>query len=170
MQNLVSDLLEYSRVGIRGKEFVPTNSGAVLQAALTNLKIAIEEASAMVTHDPLPTVRADAMQLCQLFQNLLGNALKFHGPAPPRIHVSAQKADYEWRFSVRDTGIGIDPQHAERIFVIFQRLHSGAEYPGTGIGLAISKKIAERHGGRMWVESEPGKGATFFFTLPIPER
>ena len=170
MQDLISDLLDYSRVGMRGKEFVPTNCEAVLQAALTNLKVALEETNALVTHDPLPTVRADGMQLCQLFQNLIGNALKFRGPAPPRIHVSAQAADYEWRFSVRDNGSGIDPQHAERIFVIFQRLHSAAEYPGTGIGLAISKKIAERHGGRMWVESEPGKGATFFFTLPITER
>lgn len=170
MQNLINDLLDYSRVGIRGKEFVPTNSEAVLQAALTNLKLALEETNALVTHDPLPTVRADGMQLCQLFQNLIGNALKFQGPAPPRIHVSAQAADYECRFSVRENGIGIDPQHAERIFVIFQRLHGAAEYPGTGIGLAISKKIAERHGGRMWVESEPGKGATFFFTLPITER
>ncbi len=169
MQILINDLLTYSRVGTRGKDFNPTNCEAALEAALTNLKKGIEETGAVVSHDPLPTVPADETQLGQLIQNLVGNALKFHGSAPPRVHVSAQEVDGEWRFSVRDNGIGIDPQHADRIFVIFQRLHTAAEYPGTGIGLAISKKIVERHGGRIWVESEPGHGATFYFTLGTVE-
>jgi signal transduction histidine kinase len=170
MQALINDLLTYSRVGTRGKKWAPTSCEAVLEAAQMNLKNAIEETGGVVTHDPLPTVQADETQLRQVFQNLVGNALKFHGSAPPRVHVSAQEVDGEWRFSVRDDGIGIDPQYAERIFVIFQRLHTEAEYPGTGIGLAISKKIVERHGGRIWVESAPGHGATFYFTLGTVER
>ncbi len=165
MQVLINDLLAYSRVGSRGKEFAPTDCEAILEAALMNLRKAIEETGAVVTYDPLPTAPSDETQLCQVFQNLIGNALKFHGSAPPRVHVSAQDTDGKWRFSVRDNGIGIDPRHAERIFQVFQRLHTTAEYPGTGIGLAIAKKIVERHGGRIWVESEPGEGATFYFTL-----
>jgi signal transduction histidine kinase len=170
MQVLLNDLLAYSRVGTRGKELVPTESEAALKAALTNLMKSIEETGATVTHDPLPAVMADETQLCQVFQNLVGNALKFHGSEPLRIHVSAQPEDGRWRFSVRDNGIGIDPQNAERIFVIFQRLHRGPQYPGTGLGLAISKRIVERHGGRIWVESELGKGATFYFTLEGESR
>jgi PAS domain S-box-containing protein len=166
MQMLISDLLAYSRVGTRGNEFAPTSCETVLEIVLTNLKTAIEEAGALVTHDPLPTVMADQGQLCQVFQNLLANALKFHGSTPPHVHVSAERGEDEWRFSVRDNGIGIDPQDAERIFVIFERLHTSAEFPGTGIGLAISKKVVERHGGRIGVESEPGAGATFYFTIP----
>jgi chemotaxis family two-component system sensor kinase Cph1 len=129
--------------------------------------VSIEETQAVVTSDPLPAVYADGTQLGQLFQNLLGNALKFHGPRPPRIHVTAKPNGREWLFSVQDQGIGLDPQFAERIFVIFQRLHTRREYPGTGLGLALCKKIVERHGGRIWVNSQPGNGATFFFTLPI---
>lgn len=165
MQVLVNDLLAYSRVGTRGGELAPTRSEATLEAALANLKQSVEEAGATVSHDPLPTVLADETQLCQVFQNLVGNALKFRSSEPPRVHISAQPADGQWRFSVRDNGIGIDPQHAERIFVIFQRLHAASKYPGTGLGLAISKRIVERHGGRIWVESELGKGATFYFTM-----
>ncbi len=165
MQVLVNDLLTYSRVGTRGKELAPTSSEATVEAALANLKKAIEETGATVTHDPLPTVLVDQTQLCQVFQNLIGNALKFRSAQPPRIHISAHLENGHWRFSVRDNGIGIDPQHAERIFVIFQRLHGASEYPGTGLGLAISKRIVERHGGRIWVESELGKGSTFCFTL-----
>jgi light-regulated signal transduction histidine kinase (bacteriophytochrome) len=128
--------------------------------------VAIEENNARVTHDELPIVMADETQLVQVFQNLIGNAIKFHSEEAPHIHVSAEKNKKEWIFSVRDNGKGIDPQYHDRIFVIFQRLQGKGEYPGTGIGLAICKRIIERHGGRIWVESEPGKGSTFYFTLP----
>ncbi|MBI2090759.1 MAG: GAF domain-containing protein [Deltaproteobacteria bacterium] len=169
MQRLIHDLLAYSRVGTRGNEFKPTNCEAVLGRTLFNLKAAIEECGAVVTHDPLPTVTGDGMQLEHLFQNLIGNAIKFRNQESPRIHLSSERKDGEWLFSVRDNGIGIDPQYAERIFVIFQRLHGREEYPGTGVGLAICKKIVERHGGRIWVESEIGKGATFSFTIPASD-
>jgi light-regulated signal transduction histidine kinase (bacteriophytochrome) len=167
MQGLINDLLVYSRVGARVKGFEPADCTAVLDQALANLQAAIEKSGAVVTHDPLPAVTADKLQLVQLFQNLIGNAIKFHVEAPPRIHISAEQKGNEWVFSVRDNGIGIEPQYAERIFVIFQRLHTREEYPGTGIGLAICKKIVERRGGRIWVESQPGTGSTFYFTIPI---
>jgi PAS domain S-box-containing protein len=167
MQKLINDLLAYSRVGTRGKGFEPTDCTGVLDQAIANLKAAIEESGAVVTHDPLPIVMADNLQLVQLFQNLIGNAIKFHGKEPLRVHVSAGQKENEWVISVRDNGIGIDHQYAERIFVIFQRLHTKEEYPGTGIGLAICKKIVERRGGRIWVESQPGIGSTFYFTIPI---
>jgi PAS domain S-box-containing protein len=166
MWRLINDLLTYSRVGAWGKEFEPIDCETVLDQSLNNLKVAIEENGAVVTHDPLPTVMADNPQLVQLFQNLIGNAIKFRGKEPPRIHASAGRNGSGWIFSVRDNGIGIAPEYAERIFVIFQRLHGREEYPGTGIGLAICQKIVERHGGRIWVESEVGRGATFYFTLP----
>lgn len=166
MQRLIHDLLAYSRVNTQGQVFEPTSVEALVGYALDNLRSAVEESRAVVTHDPLPTVMADERQLLQLFQNLLSNALKFRGEQPPRVHVSAARRGSEWLFSVRDNGIGIDPQYAERIFVVFQRLHNIAEYPGTGIGLAICKKIVERHGGRIWMESELGQGAAFYFTLP----
>jgi light-regulated signal transduction histidine kinase (bacteriophytochrome) len=169
MQTLINDLLAYSRVGMSGKEFASVDCESVLATVLSNLSSTIEETQAIVSHDPLPEVRADATQLCQVFQNLIANALKFHGPEAPRIHISSQPQGGEWQFSVRDNGIGIDPQNANRIFVIFQRLHAGRDYPGTGIGLAIVKKIVERHGGRVWVESQPDQGSTFTFTLPITE-
>jgi signal transduction histidine kinase/DNA-binding response OmpR family regulator len=177
MQALINDLLAYSRVGTRGKPFEPTNCEAILEQALTNLQVAIEENGAALTHDLLPTVMADATQLTQLFQNLIGNAIKFRGEESPHIHISAHRPSAienrqcdEWVFSVRDNGIGIDPEYHERIFMIFQRLHTREEYPGTGIGLAICRKIVERHGGRIWVESQPGKGSTFYFTIPMIER
>jgi len=166
MQTMINDLLTYSRVGTKGKPFEPTDCGVVLRGVLANLKVAIEESGAVVTHDDLPTVMADDVQLTQLLQNLIGNAIKFHGDLPPEVHIGVECKDGEWLFSVQDNGIGIDPQHFERIFAVFQRLHSRSEYPGTGIGLAICKKIVERHGGRIWVESEPGKGSTFYFTMP----
>jgi PAS domain S-box-containing protein len=166
MKQLIEDLLAYSRVGTRGRDPEPTDAGAALEQALANLRASIEASGATVTHDPLPTVRADASQLVQLFQNLVGNALKFRGGEAPRIHVGAQEQAAEVELSVRDNGIGIDPQYFERIFVIFQRLHSKAEYEGTGIGLAICKKIVDRHGGRIRVESQPGRGSTFYCTLP----
>jgi PAS domain S-box-containing protein len=167
MQRLINDLLAYSRVGTRAKPIEPTDCTAVLDQALANLKAAIEMSGAVVTHGPLPTVIADDLQLVQLLQNLIGNAIKFHVEKPPCIHVSAEQKGNEWVFSVRDNGIGIDPHYAERIFVIFQRLHTREEYPGTGIGLAICKKIVERRGGRIWVESQPGTGSRFYFTIPI---
>lgn len=166
MQRLINDLLTYSRIGTRGKLPEPTDAHAVLGEALKNLAAAIEENRAMVTNDDLPTVRADATQLALVFQNLIGNAIKFHGLEDPRVHVGAAEQAGEWVFSVRDNGIGIEPQYVDRIFVIFQRLHTREEYPGTGIGLAVCKRIVERHGGRIWFESETGKGSTFFFSIP----
>jgi PAS domain S-box-containing protein len=166
MQRLIEDLLAYSRVSSRGAELAPTDANAILERVLANLKLATEEARATITHDPLPVVPADQSQLEHVFLNLIGNALKFRGAERPAIHVTAAQRDGEWLFTVRDNGIGIEAQYFERIFVIFQRLHGREEYPGTGIGLAITKRIVERHGGRIWVESEPGRGTTFFFTLP----
>jgi PAS domain S-box-containing protein len=169
MQNLINDLLAYSRVGTRGKPFVTVACENVLEEAMANLQIAIEESGASITHDPLPQVTGDPTQLIQLFQNLLSNAIKFRGSEPPRIQVRAQREQGEWVFGVSDNGIGLEAKFAERIFVIFQRLHDRASYPGTGIGLAICKRIVQRHGGRIWVESQPGSGATFYFTIPVKE-
>lgn len=167
MQKLIDDLLMYSRLGTRGKKFEWTDCEVVLCDTLVDMKPTIEMSGAVITHDPLPTVMADDTQLAQLFQNLIGNAVKFRRDEPPVVHVSAHKNGKEWFFYVKDNGIGIDPKYAEKIFLIFQRLHGREEYPGTGIGLAICKRIVERHGGRIWVESELGKGATFCFTLPV---
>jgi len=166
MQRLIEDLLAFSRVGTRGQALEPTDANGALDRALESLKLAIDETGATITRDGLPTVTADAGQLEHLFLNLLTNALKFRGPSPPEIRIAAERHDREWVFHVHDNGIGIDPQYFERIFIIFQRLHGKNEYPGTGIGLAICKKIVERHGGRIWVESQPGRGATFSFALP----
>jgi light-regulated signal transduction histidine kinase (bacteriophytochrome) len=166
MQTLINDLLAYSRVGTRGKPLEPTDSHAALGEAIRNLAALIGENRAIITNDSLPTVRADASQLVLVFQNLLANAIKFRRKDLPHIHVSARDHDREWVFAVKDNGIGIEPQHAERVFVIFQRLHTREEYPGTGIGLAVCRRIVERHGGKIWFESEPGKGTTFFFTVP----
>jgi len=170
MQQLINDLLAYSRVETRGKEFSPTNCDEVVDLVIGDLSAAIAEAAAVVTRDSLPTVMADASQLGQLFQNLIANAVKYRRDEPPRVHVSAERDDGGWRFAVQDNGIGIDRQYFDRIFVIFQRLHGKGDYPGTGIGLAICKKIVERHGGRIWVESEPGQGTTFYFTIPERQR
>ncbi|HET7671962.1 MAG TPA: PAS domain S-box protein [Burkholderiales bacterium] len=169
MKQLIEDLLAYSRVGTKGKEFRPTPLDASLKRAVTNLRAAIEEAGASVTWDPLPTVAIDEVQLAQLFQNLIGNALKFRGPSVPRVHVSAAEQEGDWRITIADNGIGIEPQYFERIFMLFQRLHAMGEYPGTGIGLAICKKVVERHGGTIWVTSAPGEGSQFHFTLPKRE-
>jgi len=167
MDALIRDLLAYSRVDARGASLAPSDAQQAFDAAVANLKVAIEESGAVISHEPLPSVRADAVQLTQLFQNLIGNAIKFRGTEPPRIHIGAHRSDSEWIFSIRDNGIGIESKYFERIFVIFQRLHTRQEYAGTGMGLAICKKIVERHGGRIWVESTPGKGATFFLALPV---
>jgi signal transduction histidine kinase len=171
MEQLIQDLLTYSRVSAPDKQFQPVDCQAAFTLALINLKTAIEESGAIVTCSALPVVLGDHTQLAQLFQNLIGNAVKYRSATPPTVHVSATRPSMpddseEWLFSVRDNGIGIDPQYADRIFVIFQRLHGREQYPGTGVGLAICKKIVERHGGRIWVESQLGQGATFYFTLP----
>ena len=170
MQTLVKDLLAYSQVGIRSRALKPVDSSEILAQALTNLKVAIEESNAVVTHDTLPAILADSSHLVRLFQNLIANAIKFRSDEPPRIHVSAEQKEDQWVFSIRDNGIGIDPENAKRIFVIFQRVHGSSQYPGTGIGLAICKKIVEHHGGRLWVESETGKGSTFYFTMPAASK
>ena len=167
MQRLIQDLLSYSRITTQDRALESVDSNQALESALENLRMTIEKEQGVVTHDPLPTVLADPTQLIQLFQNLIGNAIKFRGEQSPRVHVSAVRKDKDWVFAVRDNGIGIDPEFAQRIFVIFQRLHTSADYPGTGIGLALCKKIVERHGGRIWVESQPGHGATFYFTWPF---
>jgi signal transduction histidine kinase len=166
MHRLINDLLAYARVGSRAAEFVPTDCEAILADAVSNLEGAMEENGATVTHDPLPTVMADPDQLSRLFQNLFSNAIKFRAPDPPVVHVSARRNGNEWLFSVRDNGIGIASEHFERIFLIFQRLQGKSEHSGTGVGLAICKKIVGRHGGKIWIESQPGKGSTFYFTLP----
>jgi PAS domain S-box-containing protein len=165
MQALIDDLLAYSRVSTRGPQLEPTDATYAIIAALQNLRAAITESGGEVLYDPLPVVMADPGQLTSLFQNLIGNAIKFRAVAPPRIHVTAVKRSDDWLFCVQDNGIGIDPKYRERIFGIFQRLHTREEYAGTGIGLAICRRIAERHGGHIWVESTPGTGSTFYFTL-----
>lgn len=167
MQRLIQDLLAFSRIGTKGKVPEPVSSEEALAAALKNLQIRLEESKAQVNHQPLPVVVADKNQLAQVFQNLLGNAMKFSGEDSPRIDIGVKKAGNFAEFSVRDHGIGFEPRHADRIFVLFQRLNSRELYEGTGIGLAICKKIVERHGGRIWAESQPGKGATFHFTFPL---
>ena len=166
MKQLIEDLLTYSRVGTRSREFHPIAIESALRRALMNLKSSIDESSASVSYDALPTLEADELQLTQLFQNLIGNALKFRSASVPRIHVEVTQLENAFQFAVRDNGIGIDAQYFERIFMVFQRLHNKGECPGTGIGLAICKKVVERHGGRIWVESRPDEGASFFFTLP----
>lgn len=167
MKSLIEALLAYSRVGRRGKAFAQTDCSKIVAHTLLSLSMIIEESQASVTYDALPTVMGDGSQLGQLFQNLISNAIKFRGEETPSVHISAEPEGDCWLFSVRDNGIGIEPQYAERIFLIFQRLHTRAEYPGTGIGLAMCKKIVEHHGGRIWLESESGQGTTFFFTLPM---
>ncbi len=169
MQKLIGDLLAFSRVSTRGKDPEAVDCEVALRNSLANLRLVVEENKAVITHDPLPTVLADPTQLSQLLQNLLANAIKFQGSESPNIHISAKFHEDKWEIAVRDNGIGFDPQFSDRIFVIFQRLHGKTEYPGTGIGLSICKKIVQRHGGEIWVESAPGEGSTFHFTLPAAE-
>ena len=165
MQQLIDDLLAYAQASARQRQFQTISSETALSTALQNLAAAIQESEAVIRSGPLPEVCADPVQLGQMFQNLLGNAIKFRKSAAPRIDVACEEDPDEWRFSVGDDGIGIDPESADRIFQLFQRLHTRQEYPGTGIGLAICKKIAEEHGGRIWVTSQTGQGATFQFTI-----
>ena len=170
MKALINDLLTYSRVGTHGKLFEPVDCEKIFNRTLANLETKIVESGAVITYDPMPEVIADEGQIVQLFQNLMSNAIKFRGDKTPEIHVGAKRTGREWQFCVRDNGIGIAPEFIDRIFVLFQRLHTIDEYEGTGIGLAICKKVVERHGGRIWVESQPGRGATFYFTIPENPR
>jgi len=167
MQRMINDLLQYSRVGTRGKLFEQTDSKIALDLAIRNLIVAIKENDALITQDALPIIMADSIQLIQVFQNLIGNAIKYRGDEPSKIHISAKRKGNEWIFSVKDNGIGIESKHFDRIFLIFQSLHNKISYPGSGIGLSICKKIVERHGGRIWVESQPGMGSTFYFSIPL---
>ncbi len=166
MRDLINDLLAYSRVSTRGSALAATDCNVALDTALANLSVAIRESGALVTKDRLPTVMADSTQITQVLQNLLGNAIKFRAARTPEIHVGAERNGGAWLFSVRDNGIGMEAVYSERIFKVFQRLHTRREYAGTGIGLAICKKIIERHGGRIWVTSQPNEGSTFHFTIP----
>ena len=170
MKSLINDLLIFSRVGTRAKLFKATDMNNVLEKALANVRQSIKDTNATITNDPLPVIIADDSQMLQLFQNLISNALKFHGEEDPHIHVSGEEVkEEEWIFSVRDNGIGIDSKNFDRIFVIFQCLHKKDEYGGTGIGLAVCKKIVKRHGGKIWVKSKLGKGSTFYFSIPKRE-
>jgi len=168
LEQQIQDLLDYSRVTTRGKEFTEVDLNQVVAQVLRDMSLLIQEKKAQISCDPLPLVMGDAAQLTRVYQNLIGNALKFCGDKPPRVHLGAKEDAGEWLFFVQDQGIGIDPRHYDRIFRMFERLHPRSQYPGTGIGLAICRKIVERHGGRIWVESEPGKGSTFWFSLPKP--
>lgn len=172
MRELIDALLSYSRIDTRGQAFRRLSMDQVLTVALANLRESIAQAKAEVTRAPLPDLEGDPVQLGQVLQNLIGNAIKFHGPNPPHIWVEVERRGPDWRFSVRDDGIGILPEYQERIFVLFQRLHSREEYPGTGIGLSVCKKVVERHGGKLWVEStgRPGEGTTFLFTIPVDRK
>jgi PAS domain S-box-containing protein len=166
MQSLISDLLAYSRVTSYAGEFEEVDLNKVIEEVLFNLEIVIEENNAVITNETLLKISADYSQMVQVFQNIIGNALKYRSKKTPKIHISSRKEDDKWLFSVKDNGIGIDPEYSEKIFQIFRRLHTREEYEGTGIGLAITKRIIERHGGKIWVESEPGNGSVFFFTIP----
>jgi PAS domain S-box-containing protein len=166
MQQLINDLLAYSRVGTRGREFEVVNLETVLERVLSNLQVVIDESGVKLSADDLPKIVGDPLQIMQVVQNLIANAIKFRGEAPLEVYVGAERGDSEWVFYVKDNGIGIAPKYADRIFLIFQRLHSRRKYEGTGIGLAICKRIVERHGGRIWFKSEVGQGATFFFSIP----
>jgi light-regulated signal transduction histidine kinase (bacteriophytochrome) len=166
MKALINDLLAYSRVKTGEQNFAPFESRKALEQAITNLQMQITETGAEITCDSLPSIVGNEAQFVQLFQNLLSNSIKFHGAEAPKIKISAEQNDNVWKFSIRDNGIGIEPQYVDRIFVIFQRLHTKDRYPGTGIGLAICKKVVEHHGGRIWAESTPGDGTTFWFTIP----
>ena len=167
MESLIQDLLTYSQVANQTKNFEPVNCEKVIDKALSNLQLMIQETQAQITSDTLPTIAGDKTQLVQLFQNIIANGIKYQKEESPVIHVEAELRQKDWLFSVKDNGIGIAPQYQKRIFQIFQRLHTRQEYSGTGIGLAICKKIVELHGGKIWVESEEGKGTSFLFTMPL---
>ena len=167
MEALINALLTYARVGTKARDLKLADCNDIVECAATNLQVEIEKSCAIVTHDQLPTLLVDHIQIIQLFQNLIGNSIKFRREEPPRVHISAEHKEKEWIISICDNGIGIDPKHSTSIFDFFQRLHDSSKYPGNGIGLATCKKIVENHGGRIWVESTPGKGSTFKFAIPI---
>ena len=171
MQQLIKDLLAYSRVTSRGEAFKPVHCGDVVQHAIDNLNVSIEESGAriMLPTQPLPTIMGDGTQLTQLFQNLIGNAIKFRSEKPPEVQIGVEfdRGRNTWQFSIKDNGIGMEMQYADKIFTIFQRLHTTEQYDGTGVGLALCKRIVERHNGKIWVESKLGQGSTFYFTLPF---
>ncbi|MEE8413317.1 MAG: ATP-binding protein, partial [Dehalococcoidales bacterium] len=170
MQTLIDDILTYSRVTTRTSPFEPVEMEKILRDTQVNLKVAAEEAKAKITHDPLPVIGADYSQMGQVMQNLIGNAIKFIEGESPAIHISARQEGEKWIFSVKDNGIGIDPELFDRMFDLFKRLHPQDKYPGTGVGLAVTKKIVQRHGGQIWVESQPGEGSTFYFSIPIEPK
>jgi PAS domain S-box-containing protein len=166
LQMLIKDLLEYSQIETKAKNIKPTDFSFIVEEAMSNMKTAIDESNAVVTYNKMPTIMSDPQQMISLFQNLIDNAINFRSNKAPRVRISAERKGDEWVFAIRDNGIGIDPKDFEKIFVMFQRLHGSTDYPGTGIGLLICKKIVERHGGRIWLESETAKGSTFYFTIP----
>jgi light-regulated signal transduction histidine kinase (bacteriophytochrome) len=166
IQTLIDDLLSYTRLGAQSLSLQAVDLEKVLSEALSNLKLATEEKGAVLDWDPLPVVEADRTHMVLLFQNLLGNAIKFNGDKKPKVHIGAKEEADRWVLSVADNGIGIESKYFEKIFVVFQRLHARGDYPGTGIGLALCKKIVDQHNGKIWVESEPGQGSTFYFTIP----
>ena len=166
LQMLIKDLLEYSQIETKAKNIKPTDFSFIVEEAMSNMKTAIDESNAVVTYNKMPTIMSDPQQMISLFQNLIDNAINFRSNKAPRVRISAERKGDEWVFAIRDNGIGIDPKDFEKIFVMFQRLHGSTDYPGTGIGLSICKKIVERHGGRIWLESETAKGSTFYFTIP----
>jgi len=169
MKDLIDDLLAFSRLNTEAREFELTDLENVFDDVLFNLEIVIEKNNAQITHESLPIVRCDSSQIMQLFQNLISNAIKFQSNKRPNIHIFVQESAEEWLFGVNDNGIGIESEHQKKIFDVFRRLNTRDEFEGTGIGLAICKRILERHDGRIWVDSEPGKGSTFYFTIPKPE-
>jgi len=166
LQMLIKDLLEYSQIETKAKNIKPTDFSFIVEEAMSNMKTAIDESNAVVTYNKMPTIMSDPQQMISLFQNLIDNAINFRSNKAPRVRISAERKGDEWVFAIRDNGIGIDPKDFEKIFVMFQRLHGSTDYPGTGIGLSICKKIVECQGGRIWLESETAKGSTFYFTIP----
>lgn len=170
MQRMINDLLLFSRVDTKAKSFERTEGSVIVEQVLTNLQATIDEKNAEITFDPLPVIYVDSSQIAQVFQNLISNAIKFHGEKPPKVHISAKERVRDWLFSITDNGIGIEKEFMIKIFIMFRRLHGRGEYPGSGIGLTICKRIVERHGGQIWVESHPDKGSTFYFTIPKKRR
>ena len=166
MQRMINDLLLFSRVDTKAKSFELTEATTIIEQVIADLQATIDEKDATITSDPLPMIYVDSSQIAQVFQNLISNAIRFHGEKPPKLHISAKETEREWVFSVKDNGIGIEKEFMNKIFIMFRRLHGRGEYPGSGIGLTLCKRIVERHGGRIWLKSTPKKGSTFYFSIP----